>query len=139
MQWSPIYDWKDFRLPHRYAEEKESLIQKIIFIATTFRSFFLYPTALRKATIVCNFGLSECNRVNVSFISYVNDFVQLCLTLIALAIQSRNKLSSKQIQDSRPTQQYIKTTVLLIITQQLCKYTDTAVVQIYYIATMQIH
>ena len=23
------------------------------------------PTALRKAKIVCNFGLSECNRVNI--------------------------------------------------------------------------
>ena len=27
---------------------------------------WLNPTALRKAKIVCNFGLSECNRVNVS-------------------------------------------------------------------------
>ena len=27
------------------------------------RHFFLNPTALRKVKIVCNFGLSECNRV----------------------------------------------------------------------------
>ena len=26
------------------------------------------PIALRKAKIVCNFGLSECNRVNVAFV-----------------------------------------------------------------------
>ena len=29
--------------------------------------FYINPIALRKAKIVCNFGLSECNRVNIEF------------------------------------------------------------------------
>ena len=29
--------------------------------------FFINPIALRKAKFVCNFGLSECNRVNFLF------------------------------------------------------------------------
>ena len=31
---------------------------------------YINPIALRKAKIVCNFGLSECNRVKLSFCAY---------------------------------------------------------------------
>ena len=34
-------------------------------ITKSFNNFhYINPTALRKAKIVCNFGLAECNRVN---------------------------------------------------------------------------
>ena len=43
-----------------------------------FTSILFNPIALRKAKIVCNFGLSECNRVNRSIcqwqIYYTLDF-----------------------------------------------------------------
>ena len=32
--------------------------------------FFLNPIALREAKIVCNFGLSECNRVKPVFVPF---------------------------------------------------------------------
>ena len=39
------------------------------------------PTALRKAKIVCNFGLSECNRVKKRKLQIgLKDFFEICMT-----------------------------------------------------------
>ena len=42
-------------------------------------NYFVYvfnPTALRKAKIVCNFGVSECNGVNVNSIFLTAQFMR---------------------------------------------------------------
>ena len=39
------------------------------------------PIALRKAKIVCNFGLSECNRVKISWFSSYRSSLLVCHTV----------------------------------------------------------
>ena len=46
------------------------------------------PIALRKAKIVCNFGLSKCNRVNTSVVFQIRFFVSAAKCLPYLAIRS---------------------------------------------------
>ena len=45
----------------QYKTEDLCLINKI----NAFEKYVFNPIALRKAKIVCNFGLSECNRVRI--------------------------------------------------------------------------
>ena len=48
---------------------------------------FFNPIALRKAKIVCNFGLSECNRVNTNLFHE---------NVIANRVESRKKKTKKK-------------------------------------------
>ena len=55
-----------------YIPIKDYLGPTRIFLRSMCDSISVYPIALKKAKIICNFGLFGCNRVNIPKVSTIN-------------------------------------------------------------------